>query len=161
MLPEFGVLTRIIIDKRNDNIPVINDIINKWKTHKSVVNEEMNMGIITFYNHYKYTFENNLDLKDDNSISVYTIDSSQGEQFTTTILYLDVKPYISDKKISDFVLDYHRFNVAVSRAVEQLIIIETKEFEEEYKRIKDTIKDEKTKKILELIHFEGSDEENA
>ena len=68
------------------------------------------------------------------------------------ILYLDINPSEDREKISGFVKDYHRFNVAVSRAREQLIIVETRDFITEYNRIKNTIIDYNAKKFIDKIH---------
>jgi hypothetical protein len=152
LIPKYDVLTRIVIDNNKESISTINDVIEKWKKQRNKIKKEMNMGIITFYNDYKHSFEQKLNGINDESISIYTIDSSQGEEFTTVILYLDINPSEDREKISGFVKDYHRFNVAVSRAREQLIIIETKDFINEYNRIKNTITDSKVKEFIDKIH---------
>ena len=43
-----------------------------------------------------------------------------------------LNPKENKNPITDFAMDYHRLNVAVSRAKEQLIIIETQNFIDEY-----------------------------
>lgn len=147
LIPNYDVLTRIVVDNKENSTTIINQIIDKWNNHQNKIDKKMNMGVITFYNDYKKRFEK--EINNDN-ISLYTIDSSQGEEFTTVIIYLDLSPI--NRKITEFIKDYHRINVAVSRAREQLIIVETREFVDEYNKIKDSQIDYKFKRFIDNIH---------
>lgn len=150
LIPNYDVLTRIVIDKQDDSTTTINKIIKDWKIKQTKINKNMTMGIITFYNDYKRQFEKEIKEINKTNISLYTVDSSQGEEFTTVIIYLDVDPI--NRKITSFAKDYHRINVAVSRAKEQLIIVETKEFIDEYNKAKSSIMDSKYKTFIDKIH---------
>lgn len=150
LIPDYEVLTRIVIKRPSDSFDVINNIISKWKKQKETTKEDMSMGIITMHNMYKKAFEKEIKYINNSDISLYTIDSSQGEQFTTVIIYLDVSP--TSRRISSFIKNYHRINVAVSRAKEQLIIIETKEFYDQYKKMKILPEDKNYRTFIDNIH---------
>ena len=149
LIPNYDVLTRIVIDNVNDNSLIISKIINRWKNHKNLIKKKMNVGIITFHNDYKRKFEKEIKEINNDDISLYTADSSQGEEFTTVILYIDLN---LDREIG-FLKDYHRINVAVSRAREQLIIVETREFINKYNDFKAEQAYFKFRTFIDNIHL--------
>ena len=155
LIPGYDIVTRIVADDFDDGCKKIRKVISKWEKQKNKIsNDNMNFGIITFYNDYRKKFENNFVDILDNDISIYTIDSSQGKQFTTVVLYFDINPNESKSLITKFSMDYHRLNVAVSRAREQLIIVETKRFLSEFKNRKFNLDDDSKRcmQIMKEIH---------